>query len=120
MFTNEKGAISALLGLIFFSLLAALMGSNPGKWLSSAGLLMDVLGLALLHVSGVLSTIYNEVTRLDERGDPTPSRYGREHVASPDESEYSRKLRQRLFMDPSTGVQMIVLGCTTQLIGVWL
>ena len=120
MLTNEKGAIYALLGLIFFSLLAALFGNNPGKWLTSAGLMMDVLGLTLLHVSGVLAVIYNEVKRLNERGDSLLSRYVRELIASPDESEYARNLRQRLFMEPSTGVQMIVLGCLTQLIGVWL
>jgi hypothetical protein len=84
-------------------------------------LLMDILGLAMLDISGVFGRIFGEVKRLEATGDDRiPSRYVREIIVSPDEAEWISNLRHRVFSAPQTGVQVIAAGCAVQLVGTWL
>jgi hypothetical protein len=102
-------------------LISALFGEAGGKWLTSAGLLMDILGLALLDISGVFGRIFTEIERLEAEGDDRiPSRYVREIISNPDEPGWVGNLRHRIFSAPQTGVQVIALGCGVQLVGTWI
>jgi hypothetical protein len=105
-------------------LILALLTDVRGKWLTTAGLLMDLLGLALLDISGVfgrmfaeVERMFAEVERLDAEGDHRMSRYVREIIDNPDEPEWEGNLRRRVFHAPQTGVQLIAAGCTVQLVG---
>ncbi|MBN9265484.1 MAG: hypothetical protein J0I57_04105 [Hyphomicrobium sp.] len=91
-----------------------------GRWLTSAGLLMDILGLALLDISGAFTAIFDEARKRDDAGEPIPSAWTREFMEEYSEIEWVANLRHRIFSEPVTGVQVIAAGCVVQLVGTWV
>lgn len=94
-------------------------GTSAGNWLSSAGLLLDILGLVQLEISGVFDRILAALELASAEG-KAPSNLVRHVIDNPDEAAWRRRARWWLFSGPKTGVQLIAAGCVLQLIGTWL
>lgn len=122
LFKHKYAVIYGMVWLIGACLTLAFIrpfGTTASNWVTSAGLLLDVLGLAQLEISGVFDGIITALMKANDEG-LAPSRLVREVIDNPDEAEWRRKARWWLMSGPKTGVQLIVLGCVFQLIGTWL
>src|SRR6266446_2622812 len=106
--------------------LAALMMSYPrliaygsaGKWLNTAGLLLDVSGLVQLKISGLFEKILSHYGDEEEYPYGPPSFVTREIMEVAD-SRVGQWLYDRLFYETGTGFYLIVSGCVLQLIASW-
>jgi hypothetical protein len=93
--------------------------TSAASWVTTAGLLLDMLGLAQLEISGVFDRIMVALEEASNEG-KAPSNLVRHVIDDPDEAEWRKRLRWWLFSGPKTGVQLIVAGCALQLVGTWL
>src|SRR5262249_3682168 len=94
--------------------------SRSGKWLSSAGLMSDIAGIAQLDIVGFFQEI------LDRYGDEKKYPYGPpSHITRRLSAEHSdvqalNWVKQMLFYDHQTGFHLIVAGFLLQLAGTWM
>jgi hypothetical protein len=116
-----KVFVSILLtGAIICLGLAIFDHSHSGKWLSSAGLMFDIAGIAQLDIVGFFEKI------LDRYGDEKKYPYGppshitrrlsAEHI---DGAPILNWLKQTLFYKHQTGFWLIVAGFVLQFFGTW-
>lgn len=90
-----------------------------GKWLSSAGLFLDIAGLIQLSIGEVFQELlkyYADEERFPY-GPPSMSTFNREIM---DSAGPLQGLYAGLFWKPQTGLYLIVLGCLLQLAGTWM
>jgi hypothetical protein len=89
-----------------------------GKWVNSAGLLLDVGGVVQLHISGLFDEI------ISEYGDETkypfgpPSNITRRIIDDP-EAPVRSWLGSFLFLQKNTGFYLLLVGFAFQLLGTW-
>ena len=88
------------------------------KWLNTAGLLLDILGLVLLEVSGVLQKFFDTLMEQDAKGEKLSSVYVREVIANPD-PRWRDIAEDWVLTDPRAGIYAIVAGCVVQIAGTW-
>lgn len=113
-----KTALVIVLALAAFSLVtSALLTSS--KWLTTAGLLLDIAGLIQLDISGVFERIFEEYNDVDKYPFGPPSTITRQVIDHPDRP-IRNALRIHAFQRGRTGFVIIVLGCVAQLAAVWI
>jgi hypothetical protein len=115
---TEKVALVTLLAGALICLTLAPMG-NPSRWVTSAGLMLDMAGIVQLEVAGLFDKIAAEY--FDEARYPygPPSRVTREIIDNPD-APVRTVVRNAVFFNARTGFWLLVCGFALQLIGAWL
>ncbi|SRR5258708_1347717 len=91
---------------------------RSGKWLSSAGLMFDIAGIAQLDIVGFFEEILNRYS--DEKKYPygPPSHITRRIIDNPD-TPVPNWIGRKLFYEHQTGFHLIVAGFLLQLAGTW-
>jgi hypothetical protein len=93
---------------------------HSGKWLSSAGLMFDIAGIAQLDIGSFFQTILDRYG--DEKKYPygPPSHITRRLFADDNPGQPIRSwIKRKLFFEHQTGFYMIVIGFALQLAGTW-
>jgi hypothetical protein len=107
-----------LVGAVACLGIAVVDHGHSGKWLSSAGLMFDIAGIAQLDIVGFFQKI------LDRYGDENKYPYGppshitRRIIDNPD-TPARNWIERNLFYEHRTGFYMIVIGFFLQLAGTW-
>jgi hypothetical protein len=91
---------------------------TTSKWLTSAGLFMDIGGIVQLKISGLFERVLD--TYRDEKSYPygPPSHITRVIVSNPD-TPLRSAVRDLVLFDSRAGFYLIVAGFALQLAGVW-
>lgn len=107
-----------LVGAVACLGIAIVDNSRSGKWLSSAGLMFDIAGIAQLDIVGFFEEILNRYG--DEKKYPygPPSHITRRIIDDPD-TPVRNWIERKLFCDHQTGFYLIVAGFLVQLAGTW-
>jgi len=113
----SRAFMLVLLGCALVSIGMATTG-NAGKWLTSAGLLIDVAGIVQLEISGLFDDLLREYGD-DERYPYGPPSHITRHIIDNPDTPMRIWVRNRLFFQHRTGFELIVIGFFFQLAGVW-
>src|SRR4051794_2288427 len=91
-YSKRRLAIYGLVMAVVVSVFCAAAGMPGGtaKWVTTAGLLLDVLGLIQLEVSGFFGDMLRAAHALDGRGEDLPSYLVREIIDNPDEERWRK------------------------------
>jgi len=114
-----KVFVSLLLTSGIFCLgIAILDHGRSGKWLSSAGLMFDIAGIAQLDIVGFFAEI------LTRYGDETKYPYGppshiTRRISDNPDTPVRNWIERTLYYDHQTGFYLIVAGFLLQLAGTW-
>jgi hypothetical protein len=103
------GAVCLVLGIAFAS----------SKWLTSAGLILDVAGIVQLEVSGLFDRVVEHYSDDQKYPYGPPSFITRKIIHNPD-TPIRSALRGALLFDHKIGFYLIVIGFFLQLSGVWV
>jgi hypothetical protein len=93
--------------------------AHPGRWLSSAGLMLDIGGIIQLELSGAFEKLFERYSDLEQYPGGPPSRITRQIIDDPD-SPVRTWMRNTLFFEHGTGLNFLIAGFVFQLLGVWL
>jgi hypothetical protein len=111
-------ALLVLLAGALYSTAMAATG-NADKWLTTAGLLLDIAGIVQLELSGLFDKIIEQYEAKDDYPGGPPSNTTRQLIDDP-ERPISTGLRNILFFKRRTGFYLIVFGFVFQLAGAWV
>ena len=114
LFYNRHWFVYTLLVAVAMCFVFSAFGYTS-KWVTTAGLLLDVTGLVQLDISGLFSRTLDHYKDEEKYPYGPPSSIMRE-VMKEDASPITRAL----FMEPRVGFIIIVCGCFVQLVGSWL
>lgn len=114
----EKIALAALLAGALVCLVLAPLG-NSSRWVTSAGLMLDMAGIVQLEMAGLFDKI--AAAYFDEARHPydPPSRITREIIDNPD-APVRTAIRNAVLFNGRTGFWLLVGGFAMQLLGAWL
>jgi hypothetical protein len=100
---------------IVFSFLAPIY---RGKWLTSAGLMFDIAGIAQLDIVGFMDRMSERYGDITKYPSGPPGHITRRIVAD-DAGPIVNWIKQKLFYEHRSGFYMIVIGFFFQLVGTW-
>jgi len=80
--------------------------------------MFDIAGIIQFEVSGVFETWMEKYGDVEQYPGGPPSRITRQIIDNPD-TPIRTWVRNTLFFDHRTGLQLLVLGFVMQLIGTW-
>jgi hypothetical protein len=114
----ERNVLAILLAGVVVSVVASATG-NASRWITSAGLMLDMAGIVQLEIAGLFDRIAAEY--FDEKRYPygPPSHITREIIDNPD-APIRTGIRNALYFNPRTGFWFLVGGFAFQLLGGWL
>ena len=92
---------------------------QPGKWISSAGLLFDIAGVLQLELSGLFDMLLEVYGDEEKYPYGPPSHITREIIDNPD-TPFLTWLRNTFFFEHRTGIQLLGLGFALQYVGGWI
>jgi hypothetical protein len=107
-----------LIGALVAILFAFLDPIHRGKWLSSAGLMFDIAGIAQLDIVGFMDQIFEKYGDETKYPGGPPSHITRRIIENP-ETPIWNWIKQNLFYEHRSGFYMIVIGFVFQLVGTW-
>jgi hypothetical protein len=109
-----------LVGALSSLLLALFDHAHSGKWLSSAGLMFDIAGIAQLDIGTFFQVLLDRYSDDEKYPKGPPSHFTRRLFAefNPDQPIRSW-INDNLFYQHRTGFYLLVLGFVLQLIGTW-
>jgi hypothetical protein len=115
---TEKIALAVLLAGALLSLVVAPLG-NGSRWVTAAGLMLDMAGIVQLEIAGLFDKIAAEY--FDEARYPygPPSHITREIIDNPD-APVRVAVRNTMFFNGRMGFWLLVGGFALQLLGAWL
>jgi hypothetical protein len=114
-----KWFVSALLlGAAVALVLAFSFPIYRGKWLTSAGLMFDIAGIAQLDIVGFMEHIAERYSNEEKYPYGPPGHITRRIIAD-ESAPIINWVKQKLFYEPRSGFRMIVIGFALQLAGTW-